>query len=109
MSAPLKTRRHAAAQAMRMRAVRACSRAEEASQDKRPFCINDLPDDWRRAAHALLYAALAHCLAAHGKALPKTLTWQGRRWYLAPVNAARLQVSAYPGLPGIVSMPGALL
>ena len=94
---------------MLIRAVRACGRAEDASEEGQQFRINDLPDDWRRAAHALLYAALAHCLSAHGKSLPKTITWHGRRWYLAPLSAARLQVSAYPGLPGIVSMPGALL
>lgn len=109
MSAPRRIRRRAADQSIRLQAVWACGKAEDWHQAGRAFGINDLPDEWRRAAHALLYAALAHCLGAHGKALPKTITWQGRRWYLATLSSARLQVSAYPGLPGIVSMPGALL
>ena len=35
--------------------------------------------------------------------------WQGRRWHLTQAGCGRLEVSAYPGCPGIVSMPGALL
>lgn len=109
MIAPQKTRRQVVADKMRRGAVDACRSAEYAHIGKRPFCINALPDDQCRAAHALLYAAIAHCLCAPRNRLPKTLHWQGRRWHLTADGCGRLEVSAYPGCPGIVSMPGALL
>lgn len=87
-------------------AVRACNAAEFTAQAGRCFNINDLPDDQGRAAHALLYAAVAHYLAASKP--PKTLHWQGRRWYLTPLDSARLQVAAWEGHAGLVSMPGVL-
>ena len=109
MSAPRKTRRQVVNDKMRRRAVDACLSAEHAHSGSQPFSINALPDDECRAAHALLYAAIAHCLCAPGGRLPKTLHWQGRRWHLTEAGCGRLEVSAYPGCPGIVSMPGALL
>lgn len=94
---------------IRRQALEACQAAESAQGEEFVFSINALPDDQRRAAHALLNAALAHCLLAPGKAIPKTLHWQGRRWFLSPVGRGRVQVSAYPGCCGLVSMPGALV
>jgi len=109
MSAPRKSRGQLAGEKMRRNAVAACRTAENAYDGKRPFSINALPDEECRAAHALLYAAIAHCLVAYGKETPKTLHWMGRRWYLSPAGRGRLEVSAYAGYPGIVSMPGALI
>lgn len=109
MSAPRKTRRQLADEKMCRNAVTACRWAESAHDGKRPFSINALPDDECRAAHALLYAAISHSLCAQGKGVPKTMRWQGRRWHLNAVGKGRIEVSAYPGYPGIVSMPGVLL
>jgi len=109
MSAPKKTRRQVADDKMRRVAVDACIAAEAAHDGNRPFSINALPDEQCRAAHALLYAAIAHYLYAPRTRPPKTLYWQGRRWYFMDAGRGRLEVSAYPGCPGIVSMPGALL
>ena len=109
MSAPKKTRRRAVGDKMRRDAVASCRFAEGARAGNRPFSINALPDDECRAAHALLYAAIAHCLCAPRGRPPKTLHWQGRRWHLTQAGCGRLEVSAYPGCRGIVSMPGALL
>ncbi len=93
---------------LRLNAVAACNSAEFASMSSRGFSINDLDEPRRIAAHALLYAALAHILGSPGKH-PKTLTWLGRRWYLVPRDRGCLEVQAYRGVPGLVSMPGALL
>lgn len=109
MTTPKKTSSQAVADTMRRDAVCPCRKAETAHFGSRPFSINALPDEECRAAHALLYAAIAHCLCAPRYRLPKTLRWQGRRWHLTQAGCGRLEVSAYPGCPGIVSMPGALL
>lgn len=93
---------------LRLNAVAACNSAEFASMSCRGFSINDLDEPRRVAAHALLYAALAHVLGSPGKH-PKTLSWLGRRWYLVPRDRGCLEVQAYRGVPGLVSMPGALL
>ena len=106
-AAPKRTRRQAAIEMMCSRALRACCRAVDAYDAEQQFRIDELPEDQRRAAHALLHAALAHCLGSPAKA-PKTLTWFGRRWYLTASGKGSLQVSAYPKYPGLVSMPGSL-
>lgn len=92
---------------LRRLAIDACNMAEEARSAGHCFCINNLPEPQRLAAHALLYAALAHVLGSPGRAR-KTLFWNGRRWHLSPLGRGSLEVSAYPGVPGLVSMPGAL-
>lgn len=93
---------------MRSNAVKACCSAEDAAMDGRYLNINDLDEPRRLAAHALLYAGLAQALIEPGKRR-KTLIWLGRRWYLVPRACGRLEVQAYRGVPGLVSMPGALL
>ena len=92
---------------LRANAVSACNTAELYVPSRRVFSINDLDEPRRVAAHALIYAALAHVLGSPGKH-PKTLSWQGRRWYLVPRDRGCLEVQAYRGVPGLVSMPGAL-
>lgn len=104
-----KTRSQLAEETMARHALSACRLAECAHDSGRRFSINALPDDLRRAAHALLHAAIAHCLVAHGRPLPKTINWQGRVWHLSPADKGRLQVSPYPDTVGIYSMPGALI
>ena len=109
MSATKKPQLKRAEERMRRKALEACWSAEIMRGGERPFNINSLPDDQCRAAHALLYAAVAHFLAACGRRSPKTMYWLGRRWFLAPAGQGRLEVSAYAGIPGIVSMPGVLV
>lgn len=92
---------------LRRKAIDACNSAESAASSDRWFSINDLDEPRRVAAHALLYAALAHVLGSPGRS-PKTLSWLGRRWYLVPRDRGCLEVQAYQGVPGLVSMPGAL-
>lgn len=93
---------------MRSNAVMACCSAEIAASSGRNLNINDLDEPRRLAAHALLYAGLAQVLSSPGSPR-KTLIWLGRRWYLVPRSCGRLEVQAYRDVPGLVSMPGALL
>ena len=97
----------AAQERMRSNAVKACCSAEDAAMAGRDLNINDLDEPRRLAAHARLYAGLAQALSEPGKRR-KTMTWLGRRWYLVPRGCGRLEVQAYRGVPGLVSMPGAL-
>ena len=108
MAAAQKSRRQAAAAKVRNTAPYAARRAEFRRVRNQPFYLGDLPDADRPAARSLLSAAIADCLYSPGPPLPKTMRWQGRRWYLKPAGMGRLELSASTSFPGRVSWPGAL-
>ena len=108
MGAARKSRRQAADAEVHSAALYAARWAEFTRIRGRSFSLGDLPPTDRRAARALLSAAIAHCLCSPASRLPKTMRWQGRRWYLKPAGMGRLEVSACAGFPGLVSIPGAL-
>lgn len=89
-------------------ALGACRVAENRNEAARERLVMDLPRDRRRAARALLYAALSHCYTKRPYEMPKTFYWCGHRWHLEAIGQGRLQVAPHKGWAGIVSMPGAL-
>lgn len=103
-----KTRRQAAECKVALRARAAVRCAENSEANVCISSLDTLPIDQQRAGRALMFAALSHYLGAVG-APPKTMTWNGRRWWLAAADRGRLQVSAEPGWPGLLSMLNALV
>ena len=64
----------------------------------------------RRAAAALMHAAISHCLMYPPGKAPKVLQWAGRRWYLTVWSNGVLHVSPIQGNgAGLVSGYGELI
>ncbi len=98
-------------------ALDACRAAEHSSRrrvDPSEYSANVTPlpgpTDERRAlamsdaALALLYAGIAHDLTHPGQR-PKTMMWLGHRWHLVVHASGDFEVQAYPGVPGVISVP----